>query len=87
MGKPDEERHVQRLASGFDVEGDHHRLEERRIGDDEAATAEAVEAAIAGTGATSIKDMGKVVSALKADYAGRMDFAKASGMVKLHLAR
>ena len=54
---------------------------------DDAATAEAVEAAIAGTGATSIKDMGKVVSALKADYAGRMDFAKASGMVKLHLAR
>ena len=33
-------------------------------------------------GATSIKDMGKVMAAVKAAYAGRMDFAKASGLVK-----
>jgi uncharacterized protein YqeY len=33
-------------------------------------------------GATSVKDMGKVMAALKAAYAGRMDFAKASGLVK-----
>jgi uncharacterized protein YqeY len=37
-------------------------------------------------GATGMKDMGKVMSALKAAYAGRMDFAKASGLVKSQLA-
>jgi len=42
----------------------------------------AVAAALAETGAASIKDMGKVVAALKAKFAGRMDFAKASGIVK-----
>ncbi|HEV2563811.1 MAG TPA: GatB/YqeY domain-containing protein [Microvirga sp.] len=49
---------------------------------DEAETRAAIEAAIAETGAASMKDMGKVVSALRAKYAGRMDFAKASGLVK-----
>ena len=44
----------------------------------EAAIAEAVKA----TGATSIKDMGKVMAALKAKYAGQMDFGKASGLTK-----
>jgi uncharacterized protein YqeY len=29
-----------------------------------------------------MKDMGKVVGALKAKFAGQMDFAKASGLVK-----
>ena len=38
--------------------------------------------AIAETGAASIKDMGKVVGALKAKYTGQMDFAKASAVVK-----
>ena len=33
-------------------------------------------------GATSIKDMGKVMAALKERYAGQMDFGKASGTVK-----
>ncbi len=47
--------------------------------------AEAVKAAIAEAGATSIKDMGKVVAALKAKYTGRMDFAKASAAVKAAL--
>jgi uncharacterized protein YqeY len=42
----------------------------------------AIDAAIAETGAASIKDMGKVVGILKTNYAGRMDFAKASGLVK-----
>ena len=32
--------------------------------------------------ANSIKDMGRAMAALKAEYAGRMDFAKASGLVK-----
>ena len=48
----------------------------------EAEVAQAIAAAIAETGATSIKDMGKVVGALKGKYAGRMDFAKASAHVK-----
>jgi uncharacterized protein len=49
---------------------------------DEAAVQAAAEAAIAQTGAASIKDMGKVVAALKEAYPGQMDFAKASGIVK-----
>jgi uncharacterized protein YqeY len=48
----------------------------------EAEVAQAVAAAIAATKASSIKDMGKVVGALKAINAGRMDFAKASALVK-----
>lgn len=51
----------------------------------QAEVAEAVKAAIAEAGATSIKDMGKVVAALKAKYTGRMDFAKASAAVKAAL--
>jgi uncharacterized protein len=49
---------------------------------DESETKAAIEAAIAETGAASMKDMGKVVGVLRAKYAGRMDFAKASGLVK-----
>jgi hypothetical protein len=49
---------------------------------DEAAVQAAAEAAIAQTGAASIKDMGKVVAALKEAYPGQMDFAKASGLTK-----
>lgn len=51
----------------------------------EAEVESAVAEAMAETGATSIKDMGKVVAALKARYAGRMDFAKASARVKAKL--
>lgn len=46
----------------------------------------AARAAIALTSAASIKDMGKVVAALKESYPGQMDFAKASGVVKGLLA-
>jgi uncharacterized protein YqeY len=49
---------------------------------DEVETRAAVEAAIAQTGAASMKDMGKVIGALRGTHAGRMDFAKASGLVK-----
>jgi uncharacterized protein len=42
----------------------------------------AIAAVIAETGASSIKDMGKVMNALKERYAGQMDFGKASGAVK-----
>ena len=48
----------------------------------EAEVAQAIDAVIAETNASSIKDMGKVVGALKRTYAGRMDFAKASALVK-----
>ncbi len=42
----------------------------------------AIAAVIGETGAASIKDMGKVMNALKERYAGQMDFGKASGAVK-----
>ena len=53
---------------------------------DEAAVQAAVADAIAASGAKSIKDMGGVMAALKARYAGQMDFAKASATVKKTLA-
>ena len=53
---------------------------------DEAAVADAIKAAIAETGAASMKDMGKVVASLKAKYTGQMDFAKASAAVKAALS-
>ena len=49
---------------------------------DDSAVAAAVAAAIAETGAASVKDMGKVMGVLKAKYAGQMDFQKASAAVK-----
>ncbi len=45
----------------------------------------AIAAAISETGAASMKDMGKVVADLRAKFAGRMDFGKASGLVKAAL--
>jgi uncharacterized protein YqeY len=45
----------------------------------------AISALIAETGAAGIKDMGKVIGVLKAKYAGQMDFARASGLVKAAL--
>jgi len=52
---------------------------------DDAAVAEAVKATIAAVGATTVKDMGKVMAALKERYAGQMDFSRASGVVKQQL--
>jgi hypothetical protein len=46
----------------------------------------AIAGAIANTGATSVKDMGKVMAELKARYAGQMDFSKASALVKAKLS-
>jgi uncharacterized protein YqeY len=46
----------------------------------------AISAAIAKTGAASVKDMGKVMAELKASYAGQMDFGKASAAVKAKLS-
>lgn len=48
----------------------------------EAEVTAAIEAAIKDVGATAMKDMGKVVGALKTKFAGQMDFARASAMVK-----
>jgi uncharacterized protein YqeY len=49
---------------------------------DEAEAKAAIGQAIHDTGATSVRDMGKVMAELKAKYPGRMDFGKASGLVK-----
>ena len=38
------------------------------------------------TGATAMKDMGRVMTALKERYAGKLDFGKASGAVKKMLS-
>jgi hypothetical protein len=51
----------------------------------DAEMTSAIEAAIKDTGAAGMKDMGKVIGALKGQYAGQMDMAKASGMVKAKL--
>ena len=56
----------------------------QQMSDDEVKAA--IAEVIRQEGATGVKDMGKVMSALKAAYAGRMDFAKASGLVKSQLA-
>lgn len=48
----------------------------------EAEVAATVAAVVAEIGAQGIKDMGRVMAALKERYAGQMDFAKASGVVK-----
>ncbi|MDG1168739.1 MAG: GatB/YqeY domain-containing protein [Sulfitobacter sp.] len=56
----------------------------RQLNADE--TAAAVEAAIADISAESIRDMGKVIGALKAQYTGQMDFGKVGPMVKDRLS-
>jgi uncharacterized protein len=53
---------------------------------DEAATLKAIEAAIAETGASSIKEMGKVMAALRGKHAATIDLAAAGPMVKARLA-
>ena len=55
----------------------------KAMGDEEIKLA--IKAVIADLGATSMKDMGKVVAALKSKYAGQIDFSKASGLVKAAL--
>ena len=52
----------------------------------EAEMTSAIEAAIKETAAAGMKDMGKVIGALRGKYAGQMDFGKASGIVKGKLA-
>lgn len=52
---------------------------------DAAEADAAITAAIAEAGASSIKDMGKVMAALKAKYSGQMDFSTVGPAVKAKL--
>jgi len=52
---------------------------------DAAETDAAIAGAIAEAGASSIKDMGKVMAALKAKYSGQMDFSAVGPAVKAKL--
>jgi uncharacterized protein YqeY len=52
---------------------------------DEAAMTSAVAEAVAETGAASIKDMGKVMAALRAKHAAAMDMGRAGPLVKAAL--
>jgi uncharacterized protein len=56
----------------------------KQMSEDEVKAA--ITAAIAETGAAGMKDMGKVIAVLKGKFTGKMDFAKASGLVKGMLA-
>lgn len=46
----------------------------------------AIDEVIARTGASSVRDIGKVMGALKAGYSGRIDFSKADVLIKGKLA-
>jgi uncharacterized protein YqeY len=52
---------------------------------DDAAMAKVVKELVAELGATSVKDMGKVMAALKERHAGSIDMAKAGAVVKQNL--
>ncbi|MEQ1647457.1 MAG: GatB/YqeY domain-containing protein [Hyphomicrobiaceae bacterium] len=76
------------------VKGNRQDLADKELGEiaiiegylpqqmDDTAMKTAIAKAIADTGAASGKDMGKVMGALKAAFAGQMDFGKAGGIVK-----
>ena len=51
----------------------------------EEETNAAIDAIIAETGASSVKDMGRVMAALKERHAAQLDMSKASGLVKARL--
>jgi uncharacterized protein len=53
------------------------------MSDDEVA--KAIAEAIAATGATTVKDMGRIMARLKEQYAGQMDFSKVGPLVKQKL--
>ncbi|MGR3493538.1 MAG: GatB/YqeY domain-containing protein [Shimia sp.] len=55
----------------------------RQLSEEEVSAA--IDTAIAETGAESIRDMGKVIGALKGRYTGQMDFGRAGPMVKAKL--
>lgn len=53
---------------------------------DDAAMARAIDDAMAATGATGIKDMGKVMAALKARHAATLDLSRVGPLLKARLA-
>ena len=53
---------------------------------DEAETEAAIDAAVAETGASSFRDMGKVMGVLKAKYTGQMDFGRVGPRIKDRLS-
>ena len=53
---------------------------------DEAEAAEAIKALVTELGASSVKDMGKVMAALKERFTGQMDMSAANALVKAALA-
>ena len=55
----------------------------QKLNDEEIAAA--IDAVVAEVGATSIRDMGKVMGGLKAKYTGQMDFGQVGAMVKKRL--
>jgi uncharacterized protein YqeY len=55
----------------------------KQMSEDEAKAA--VDALATELGAESVKDMGRVMAALKERFAGQMDMARASGLVKARL--
>ena len=52
----------------------------------EAEIAAAIDGGVKELGAASLKDMGRTMAALRERYAGRMDFSKASQLVKTKLS-
>jgi len=76
-----------RIELGEGERGEIKVIEEflpKQLGDSEVEAA--IKAAIADSGAESIRDMGKVMGVLKTKYTGQMDFGKAGAVIKALLA-
>ncbi len=58
-------------------------LPRQLVGDEVEA---AIAAAVAEVGATSVKDMGRVMAVLKGKYTGQMDFGAVGALIKARLA-
>jgi len=56
----------------------------RQMSEEEARAA--IDAIVVETGATSLKDMGRVMAAMKEKHAGALDMSKASALVKARLS-
>lgn len=56
----------------------------RQLSEEESA--KAIEVAVAEVGASSIRDMGKVMGALKSKYTGQMDFGRVGAVLKERLS-
>jgi uncharacterized protein len=95
MGKMVKQRHESARAY---EEGGRLELAEKELAEigviqeflprqmDQAEIDAAIDAAVAETGAASIRDVGKVMAALKGRYTGQMDFGAVGAMVKARLA-